>query len=305
MTFPIIPVSVSPSSFRQLEQLGTKAKFWYHLDDQLILFKVGRPNTGENWAEKACCEIARLLDLPHAEYELARWGDKKGVITPSVVPKNGGLILGNELLARVYDKYEPAVRYKSGQHTLRRVITVLQQDIDTPIGWYQPQQVDNAIGVFIGYLLLDTLVANQDRHHENWGLITTLEYGLTLAPTFDHASSLGRNETDINRSERLSTKDKGYSVQSYVGKARSGFFSSRTSLKAMSTLDAFSECAKANTRAALYWLDRLYALTDSDFANVLYSIPDDFISQPAREFAHAMLITNRNRLLSLEANRYP
>jgi hypothetical protein len=39
-----------------------------------------------------------------------------------------------------------------------------------------------------------------DRHHENWGVVVmTDEYGETsfsLAPTFDHASSLGRNESD-------------------------------------------------------------------------------------------------------------
>ena len=33
------------------EQLGTKEKFWFHIDDGLYLFKIGRPGTGENWAE--------------------------------------------------------------------------------------------------------------------------------------------------------------------------------------------------------------------------------------------------------------
>ena len=50
--FPIIEV---PSGSAEIvEQLGTKAKFWYI--DHLLgrsLFKRGRPNTGENWAEKA------------------------------------------------------------------------------------------------------------------------------------------------------------------------------------------------------------------------------------------------------------
>jgi hypothetical protein len=303
MTFPII--NVSPDSSTQLEQLGTKAKFWYQFDDNhQTLFKEGRPGTGENWAEKVCCEIARLLDLPHAEYELALWRGKKGVISPSLVPKNGRLILGNELLAKVYHKYEPNVRYRSSQHTLRRVIAVLQDPaIGTPIGWSLPQQVSNAIGVFVGYLLLDALVGNQDRHHENWALINTSEYGLVLAPTYDHASSLGRNETDKNRIERLKTKDKGYSIERYVAKARSGFFEYRTSILPMSTVDAFNECAKANRRAAQYWLDRLHALNNSDFWDILCEIPDDFISPAAREFANAMLSINKNRLLSLNGTK--
>ena len=301
MTFPI--VTVSPDSSTQLEQLGTKAKFWYQFDENpKALFKAGRPGTGENWSEKICCELARLLGLPHAEYELALWRGTKGVISPSLVPKNGRLILGNELLAKVDTSYETAARYKTTQHILRRVIAVLQQStivIGTPTGWVCPPQVSDAVGVFAGYLLLDALVCNQDRHHENWGLIATPENGLTLAPTFDHASSLGRNETDATRKNRLNTRDKGYSVEKYVEKALSGFFENKSSTKAMSTVEAFHDCAKANVRAGQYWLDRLYALKDSDFSDILSSIPGEFISPEARDFANAMLRINRNRLLSL------
>lgn len=303
MTYLII--TVSPDSSTQLEQLGTKAKIWYQYDEnQKALFKEGRPGTGENWAEKVCCEVARLLGLPHAEYELALWRGTKGVISPSLVPKNGRLILGNELLAWVHKTYEPAAKYKTTQHILRRVIAVLQQpSIGTPFGWNCPPPVTNAIGVFAGYLLLDALVCNQDRHHENWGLISMPEQGLALASTFDHASSLGRNETDENRSKRLNTKDKGFSVESYVAKARSGFFENKSSTKAMSTVDAFRECARANVSAGQYWLDRLDALKDSDFSDILGNIPDEFISPEARDFANAMLSINRNRLLSLSGTR--
>ncbi len=66
MTYPIIHVPDDAST--QLEQLGTKAKFWYRDETgDSVLFKVGRPGTGENWAEKVCCEICKMLNLPHAE----------------------------------------------------------------------------------------------------------------------------------------------------------------------------------------------------------------------------------------------
>jgi hypothetical protein len=54
--------------------------------------------------------------------------------------------------------------------------------------------------------MLDALIGNTDRHHENWGLVlqgTSDHQDLRLAPTFDHASSLGRNETDERREARL------------------------------------------------------------------------------------------------------
>lgn len=306
MPFPILKVPSDAST--QLEQLGTKAKFWFHLDEyQQALFKEGRPGTGENWAEKICCEIAHLLGLPHAEYELALWRNRQGTVSPSLIPPNGRLILGNELLAKVFITYEQGIRYKSGQHTLSRVIAVLQQSsmpVETPLGWERPNQVTNASGVFTGYLLLDALVGNQDRHHENWGLISIPYAGLFLAPTFDHASSLGRNETDENRIARLRTKDIGFSVEAYVSKARSGFYKLKTSNKPMFTLEAFQAIAKTHARASQYWLDRLYALKNSDFSGILNSVPDSFISAEAKEFAYEMLSINRNRLLSKDSSWY-
>ncbi|WP_040855534.1 hypothetical protein [Thiorhodovibrio frisius] len=35
-----------------LEQLGNKEKYWFRINDRRCLFKIGRPGTGENWAEK-------------------------------------------------------------------------------------------------------------------------------------------------------------------------------------------------------------------------------------------------------------
>jgi len=77
----------------------------------------------------------------------------------------------------------------------------------------------------VGYLMLDTLIGNQDRHDENWGFVLCLDRSrrVTLAPTFDHASSLGRNESEKNRMRRLETKDRGDSVEAYAARTRSVF----------------------------------------------------------------------------------
>ena len=47
-----------------LEQLGTKEKFWCYDDhNNEHLFKIGRPNTGENWSEKVAGELAKVLGI--------------------------------------------------------------------------------------------------------------------------------------------------------------------------------------------------------------------------------------------------
>lgn len=57
---------------------------------------------------------------------------------------------------------------------------------------------DVAFSQLAGYVTLDALILNTDRHHENWALIRARSSDGRLihrvAPTFDHASSLGRNE---------------------------------------------------------------------------------------------------------------
>ena len=307
MTYPIIHVPDDAST--QLEQLGTKAKFWYRDETgDSVLFKVGRPGTGENWAEKVCCEICKVLNIPHAEYNFAQHKGVMGTVTPSFVPKEGRLILGNELLAKFVKGYDQRLTYSTNQHTLNRVIALLKKlslnessmlALSAPIGWAMPEEVGNPIGIFVGYLLLDALVGNQDRHHENWGIIASPNDGLSLTPTFDHASSLGRNETDVRRLGRLNSNDHLRSVEYYVTRARSGLFPSVSAKKAYTTVEAFTEIAKMNIAAGRYWLEQLSRLQVVDFDHIFEEIPDSVISDAARLFAVQMLKVNKNRLLNV------
>ncbi len=306
MSYPIIElVTVEPI---QLEPVGTKTKFWY-IDEKgkNILFKEGRPQTGENWAEKVCCELCRTLGLPHAEYDLAYWhrvsGIKKGVITQSFVPDEPGarLVLGNELLAKIVDNYEKNKRYRAKQHTIRAVMAAASLPvIKLPIEWVAPPEIEDAAGLFAGYLLLDALVGNQDRHHENWGIIFLPEKGVFFSPTFDHASSLGRNEQDPTRREMLVTKDRGRSVEAYVRRAKSAFYSTRFPYKRLMTLEAFEEAAKIRPDAAHYWVAKLAEIDLRKYREILDKIPDQEISAPARDFAYRMLELNTARILPIQ-----
>ena len=283
------------------EQLGTKEKFWFLGEDGgLWLFKVGRPNTGENWAEKACCEIAGLIGLPRARYEFADWRGVKGVVSPTFVPKGGRLILGNELLARVIKDYPQGQGpVRTRQHTVAVVMAVLLANkLGLPKGWTPPSAQWKAADVFSGYLMLDALVANQDRHDENWGLILESDQTVLLAPTFDHASSLGRNERDEERLRRLATRDEGSSVERYVERATSVLYGLGASVKPLTPLGAFLEAGRISRGSAQYWLSRLANITHDQFQEVFRSIPSTEITEPAVSFALRILEINRLRLLA-------
>jgi hypothetical protein len=281
------------------EQLGTKEKFWYWQNNQLCLFKAARLNTGEHWAEKIACELCTLLGLPHAHYELAIWKERKGVITPSIVPDGGQLVHGNELLTRVYSNYPSYQKYRVKQHTLRSIFVVMNnQAVQLPLDWEIIENIKTAFDVFVGYLLLDAWIANQDRHHENWAFILTKEGTTHLAPTFDHGACLGRNETDENRKQRLNTQNKQRSIEHYVTKAISAIYEKYLSDKPLSTMDAFLKAAQKKPLAGKTWLSCLRKVSSDDIQKIFAQIPTTEMTPIAAEFAQKMLALNRQRLLT-------
>jgi hypothetical protein len=283
-----------------LEQLGTKEKYWFRVDGQRYLFKIGRPSTGENWAEKIAAELAELLGLPHAHYDLAVWRGHKGVWSPGIVPQDGRLILGNELLAAIHAGYPRHELRQVRDHTLGRIHALLTSpEIGFPPEWRLPSDtIATAYDLFLGYLLLDAWIANQDRHHENWGLIRH-QGQIYLAPTFDHAASLGQNEIDDRRHERLTTKDRGRHISTYVGRARSAIYDSKNSKKPLLTLELFEQAAQKSPAAARSWLDRLRQVQETGCQMLFEQIPSDEASPLARQFALTLLTLNRTRLLAL------
>ena len=112
----------------QIEQMGTKPKFWFvHIDNKDWLFKYNRPNTGEDWSEKITSEIAELIGLPHAIVELAECEDKRGIITKDFTERKtkGVLVHGNEILIAIDSDYPTRQFRKVSQHSMDKIIEVL------------------------------------------------------------------------------------------------------------------------------------------------------------------------------------
>lgn len=285
-----------------LEQLGTKEKFWFIENNIKKLFKVGLPNSGDNWVEVVVSEICNLLDIPHAKYEFATYANKKGTITTNIVPDEGRLVHGNELLARVFKKfnleYEQDTFYKVKKHRIQTIALLMQETsiIKPPFDLKKSKSFSSAFEMFIGYVILDCLISNQDRHHENWAIIV---YGeeVFLSPTYDHASGLGSKESEKRKEERLNTKDKNFMVKAFVKKAKTAFYDKG---KIVKTIDSVRICGKINKEATLFWLNNIEMLNIDDIINIFKRIPKDLISQISIEFAIKMLEENKKRLLEIK-----
>lgn len=157
--------------------------------------------------------------------------------------------------------------------------------------------ITGGTSMFVGYLMLDPWIGNQDRHDENWGFVISppedknnlATWKWRLAPSYDHASSLGRELQDEMRKTKLCGRDSSYDMAAYARKSRSAFCQGEQKL---STFDAFHLFAIREKKSALFWLE---CLLDSDMNQVIKiveNIPLSHMSVPCKEFALAFLKYN-------------
>jgi hypothetical protein len=299
ISYPVIKVDRRSST--NLETLGRKEKIWIPHPDTGVdwLFKIRQ--TGEDWAEKIACELCERLGIPHVHYELAieLSNNALGVICPNVAAPPKTLILGNQLLGELNDAYpmDEESKYGVRQHTIAAVAEVIEKLAipATPFSDNLPGGVHSAMDVYTGYLLLDALIANQDRHHQNWGAIRDSEN--RLAPSFDHGASLARNEPDEKRFLRLNGPDPGFGIEKFARNARSSLYARDSDKKTLITLEAYRKFAERCPSAAHAWQERLHLLQAADFETIVERIPDDRMSRIAKDFTTRLLLINQRRIL--------
>lgn len=287
------------------EQLGTKSKFWYVDAETEYLFKSVTSSNGErlgeDWAEKIACELAELLNLPHAHYELAVHKGVRGVITKNFINKNSkqrseSFTAGNELLQEyilAVDDENPNIQY------IDHVYKIMRKNIvGKPLGFSSILNIKTASDFFIGYLMFDALISNQDRHNENWGMIITSKGDKHLAPSYDHGASLARNESDMTRQTRLESTDIGQKIETYVKRAKSQFQNSETG-KRLKLLEAVRLYGLMENQAALTWLNKLKEINHDQIKSIIDKVPDQLMSDVAKRFTLELIICNKENLLQM------
>ncbi len=293
-TFPILEVTSEMRS--DVEQLGSKPKFWFKLDGENWLFKEARLGTGEDWSEKVASEIALLLGLPTHHAELAVWAGKRGCAVRSFLLSNQSVLVhGNELLGGLITGYDKEKERGQADHTFDNIVTVIEKLFPTE------KSRREAAFRMVGYLVLDAVVGNTDRHHQNWGVLVERHeeagqapgFKIQLAPTFDHASSLGRELTDEAREGYLSEG----TLERYIRKGRGGIFLNAEARHGLSPLAVAQTLAERYPQFFKPWQTRVAELSKNAVEGLLHRVPDTRITDPARRFALALLATTRRLIL--------
>ena len=291
--YPVVQIQEEWLLDEPEEEMGGKRKFWYRQEDGIDwLFKFPRPNTGEHWAEKVAAEVARLLAIPHATVELASFGSDRGSTSESFTPSGLELVHGNQLLRWASTEYDPAKKFGQSHHALEAILSVVDKVFTAPeVKTKSKQQIAE-------YLVLDALIGNTDRHHENWGIVRHRigdEWRDSVAPSFDHASSLRRELRDERRRKLLEEGEVGR----YVERGRGAVFWSRCERRGPSPLELVRRAVLVHDDLFRPALDKLRGLELSRANWLVDRIPAGWMSSPGREFVIAMLGYNTKQLRML------
>lgn len=235
-------------------------------------------------AEVVASRLADLIMLPAATCRFAICDGELGVISRNVAPTGYALNTGATYLPEVYGyRREPVDAGGAGRmrrdrgYTLDAVEQVLAT-VAPPLG----APGFSAFGVFAGYLTLDALVGNTDRHPGNWALLESdIDGARLLAPTYDHGSALGAGLTDENRRLRR--------PESFAAKGRANPFSPPRQLLRDLALDAIGRSGATD------WLERLASL-NATVVEVALEAPTGRLSPVAATFMKSVILENRRRL---------
>ena len=290
-SYPIVEVREAWALEKVPENLGSKLKFWYHPEETGIdwLFKYSRENTGEHWSEKIAAEVAGLLGVKHAKVELAIFSESLGSVTESFARRGRELIHGNEILARVMPDYDKTAGRGQSHHTLDNILMALERT------FVSVAASEVAKRIFASYILLDALIGNTDRHHENWGLLrrrTGSGWADFIAPSFDHASSLGRELQDERRNRLLSENRVG----AYAERGHGGIYRLEGERRAPSPLELVRRAIDEYPALFQTAMRRLERVNEDSLREIVARVPEDWMTQAAREFAIALMRYNLSEL---------
>jgi hypothetical protein len=160
---------------------------WLFKPVRFGVFRDGRTyRQGTDWAECVACQLGRLIRVPVAVVELAQRGDVEGAISRHVAPPKWSHDGASVRLSDFVAEYRPRTPEDKRQNRVGHRLDTIELILDGVLGPPETEYATwRAFDVFGGLLLLDAWIGNQDRHEDNWGIMTGPDGELRLSPAFD------------------------------------------------------------------------------------------------------------------------
>lgn len=164
------------------EGSGRSEKIWLMNPDteQIGLFKFKKDETTtDHISECVAYELAKMIGIPCAKFELGTYHGREGSISYNIVnQKDMILIEGIYCISLIYPNFdaEKIMDIETGEkYSIEMIKNVLE-----PLKLFDE---------FLPVLIFDFLIGNTDRHQSNWALLREGN-NLRISPLYDNSSSL-------------------------------------------------------------------------------------------------------------------
>lgn len=164
------------------EGSGRSEKIWLQNPDtgQIGLFKFKKDvGTTDHVSECIAYELACLLDIPCAKFELGTYLGREGSISYNIIQSaDEYLIEGIHFITLLYPSYDSELfmdMETQRRYSIDMVIKAIEKFIP--------------IKDFLQMLIFDFLIGNSDRHQSNWAIIFNGNE-MKWSPLYDNSSSL-------------------------------------------------------------------------------------------------------------------
>ena len=179
------------------EPVGKQPKYWICAYGKRYLFKIGTFKSDgspvyNDVSECMAADIAKLLDIPVADYYLCENDGVKGVLSYDFLdndlegPKKEEFIDGVTLINLIDPGFKNTSLINPKTHQLYTADLVIQSVLKY-----------NLMQDVINMLVYDSLIGNRDRNPSNYGIIINHEINnVRFAPLYDNCTSLGVSMVD-------------------------------------------------------------------------------------------------------------
>lgn len=231
-------------------------------------------NCTELASEKIAYEIAKKLGFDCARIELAE-------------DMNGDQVILNYYFLKNDDIHNDAIFYlrklgndRKDYYTLNKILNFLKEEND--------KMIDD----FLKIMVFDTLVGEQDRHEENWGISKDSKGNEQVSPIYDNGCCLLRDQymnldTLLNNSEKM---------QQYIKRSTTYIYNDEC--KRFKHFELIDELLKIFPDKMKKIIQKLTALTDNTITEIVEAVPNEYLSEKHKKCIIIFVKQRKEILLS-------